>query len=219
MKEDKLEKFVRDHRDDFDDEMPPAGAWEQVQTQLPVKQTRIITLRSFTRVAAIVVIGIIGAGLLYYFSTNLNTPIISETHVVRDTLQKNLRPLPETKQQATTQGTHTLVQHPKHIVNTKTAEHINEKQFPDELKEMQAYYTLQIENRRTEILRITSSDPEVAAQLSSEFSDIDRVNNDLKKDLHDGINNQEVVEAIVLNYKSCLETLDAMLEQLREKNV
>lgn len=219
MKEDKLEKFVRDHREDFDDEMPSAGAWEQLQQHIPATPRRVFPLRTFMRVAAVVLIGIISVGLLYYFNHYQEKPLVSSVHNDTNTVHKNTTVITHKKEFA---ENHTVIK--KKILSqpsqkVQTADHNNSNVFPEELKEMQVYYTQQIENRRSEILRISSSDPEVAAQLKSEFSDIDRVNKDLKKDLNDGINSQEVAEAIILNYKSCLETLDAMLEQLKEKNV
>jgi hypothetical protein len=219
MKEDKLEKFVRDHREDFDDEMPSAGAWEQLQQHIPATPARVFQLRTLMRVAAIILIGIISVGMLYYFNYYQEKPLVSTIHHDTVTIHKNVSVVPDKKEIA---ENHTVIKKGKFSQQTtkvKATNRNNSNVFPDELKEMQAYYTQQIENRRSEILRISSSDPEVAAQLKSEFSDIDRVNNDLKKDLNDGINSQEVAEAIILNYKSCLETLDSMLEQLKEKNV
>jgi pyruvate/2-oxoglutarate dehydrogenase complex dihydrolipoamide acyltransferase (E2) component len=88
----------------------------------------------------------------------------------------------------------------------------------NEFDEMQNYYAMQIQLRRNEIVRFASDRPEIEQQINIEFASIDSVYNSMKNDLKDNMDKQEVIEAMILNYRVRLELLDVILQELKEKS-
>ena len=55
----------------------------------------------------------------------------------------------------------------------------------------------------------------VQADIKRDLSELDAIFLELKKDLNDNANNQEVIEAMIQNYMMKLEILEDMLEQIK----
>lgn len=64
MNMDKLEQFVRDNREAFDDEVPSLNVWAGIDQQLAKKQTRIVSFHRMLRVAAAVIL-LLGVGTVF----------------------------------------------------------------------------------------------------------------------------------------------------------
>jgi hypothetical protein len=87
-----------------------------------------------------------------------------------------------------------------------------------ELIEAEAYYTSQINMRKEEVFRLTASDPDVRREVDLEMVDLNRVYKDLKEDLKDNADNEEVIEAMIQNYRMKLDILEEMLLRLKQSN-
>jgi len=89
---------------------------------------------------------------------------------------------------------------------------------PEELKETQAYYETRIHTRLKEMKPMFASYPGMEEEIHKDFSRLDSICADLKKDLKDNISNQQVLEAMIENYRSKLNILESLLEDLKHKN-
>jgi hypothetical protein len=87
-----------------------------------------------------------------------------------------------------------------------------------ELIEAEAYYTSQINLKKEEVFRLTASDPEVRHEVDNEMVDLDRVYTELKEDLKDNADNEEVIEAMIQNYRMKLDILEEMLLRLKQSD-
>jgi len=87
-----------------------------------------------------------------------------------------------------------------------------------ELIEAEAYYTSLINIKKEEVFRLTSSTPEIRHEIDMELVDLDRVYAELKEDLNDNADNEEVIEAMIQNYRLKLEILEEMLQILHQAN-
>ena len=87
-----------------------------------------------------------------------------------------------------------------------------------ELIEAEAYYSSQIDLKKEEVFRLTSSNPEIRQEIDMELVDLDRVYDELKKDLNDNAANQEVIEAMIQNYRLKLDILEEMLMAIKQSN-
>ena len=90
------------------------------------------------------------------------------------------------------------------------------KQIP-QLGEAEAYYSSMAKNKMNEINNILSDDPELKKDIMDEVNELDNMSEELLKDLSDNIATQEVVEAMVQNYRLKLEILEEILEKLQER--
>ncbi len=88
--------------------------------------------------------------------------------------------------------------------------------FP-QLKETEIYYNNLINSLYKEATPLLTGNPEVKKELNSDMSQIDSICTDIKKDLKDNISNQEVVEALIQNYRTKIQILEDMLTVLKEK--
>ncbi len=93
-----------------------------------------------------------------------------------------------------------------------------EEQSPlaNNLKEAEIYYSSQIEYKRSEVIRLSDDDPSIREIIDSEMVDLDKVFQELKDDLKDNTDNEEVIEAMIQNYRIKLEVLEEVLYQLKQ---
>ena len=180
MKTDKLEQFVIENREAFDDEEPGAKVWAGVEKQSR-RTINIQWKRIGVRAAAVVVIFISS----YYF---------------HDFMQKR-----SSSREKMASG-----------------ENITEQDdMYRELQEAKYYYTSQVEEKRAEVFKIIDDDTDLKNEIDSELLDLDKVLKELKRDLKDNVNNEEVIAAMIQNYRLKLSILKDILNHLNsldEKN-
>ena len=60
--------------------------------------------------------------------------------------------------------------------------------------------------------------PEIKAELDSDLFELDSVYKSLRKDLNDNVANQEVIEAMIENYRIRIDILEEMMFFLGKQN-
>jgi|ERR1035437_431866 hypothetical protein len=92
---------------------------------------------------------------------------------------------------------------------------------PDpQLKETEIYYNSLVNSLYKEATPLLTNNPEIKKELNIDLSHLDSICGDLRKDLKDNISNQDVVEALIQNYRIKIHILEDMLTVLKanEKN-
>jgi len=84
-----------------------------------------------------------------------------------------------------------------------------------ELQEAELYYSGLINEKLEEIKPILANCPGIEDELKYDMSELDSLYADLKKDLKDNIANQEVVEAIIENYRLRIAILEELLTEIK----
>lgn len=180
MAPDKLEQFILDNRDGFDDMSPSPESWDKVKSNIkPVRQ--INWTSRLVRIAAAVVIFVSS----YIF------------------IDYTLNSYSDTELQA---GDNTLEMYENIPV----------------LVEARAYYSSQINQMENEVYRLAGTDSPISNDIKIEFEELDEVFNELKTDLKDDAANEEVIEAMIQNYRIKLQILEEILSQLKnadEQNI
>ena len=177
MSRDKLEKFVFDNKDEFDEFAPAPNLFNGVETRKP----RIIRMNwnSVMWKAAVVVGIFIGS---YFFHDWMDS---------------------------TTENTQVAA----------TEQFDQSSEIVKMLIEAEAYYTSQIDSKKEEFYLLTSGQPNIKDEIDLELVELDAVYAQLQKDLKDNADNEEVIEAMVQNYRIKLDILESVLVQLqRAKN-
>lgn len=177
MKTDKLEKFIIDHRDEFDDLEPNPAIWQKIEKRQPEK-TEFNWTRVLIRVAAVVVIFVSSYIFFDYVSNEQGRQAFTETE----------KPDP------------------------------NDTQIYQDLIEAEYYYTSQIEYSKEEFYRLAGNNSALREEINIELSELDRIYRELKEDLKDNADNEEVVVAMIQNYRLKLEILEEILIQLQPAN-
>jgi hypothetical protein len=176
MSPDKLEKYILDHREAFDDLEPDPALWERVNT----RKTPVIRInwKDIAWKAAAVAAIFVGS---YFFHDYMAS-------------RKQLTPM-------------------------MTGENSGgASPMAKELIEAEAYYSAQINMKKDEVFRLAAANPEIRHEVDNELVDLDRVFNELKDDLKDHAANEEVIEAMIQNYRLKLEILEDMLQALKQSN-
>jgi len=176
MKTDKLEKFVIDNRDEFDDLEPNPAIWDKIQKKQP-RTVKLNWKKALVRVAAVVVIFVTS----YYFHDFMDN---------RNS-DKNL------------------------VTETTSTEGVEQYQ---ELIEAEVYYTSMIDSKKEEIFMLAASNPQLREDINNELVDLDEDFRSLKEDLEDNADNEEVIVAMIQNYRLKLRILEETLIQLQQTN-
>lgn len=91
-----------------------------------------------------------------------------------------------------------------------------------ELKEAEVYYSSLISEKLKEIKPVFAENPSLEKEIRYDMDQLDSMYNTLKQDLKDNIANQEIIEAMIQNYRLRLEILEDVLLMLKpeenEKN-
>lgn len=84
-----------------------------------------------------------------------------------------------------------------------------------ELLEAEQYYTSQIKYKKSELFSLTEDAPILQKDITRDLTELDAIFKELKVDLKDNADNQEVIEAMIQNYMLRLEILEDMLNQIK----
>ncbi len=87
-----------------------------------------------------------------------------------------------------------------------------------ELMEAEYYYTSMIEQRKEEFIQLSGNNASLRKEINIELTELDKIFRELKEDLKDNADNEEVVVAMIQNYRLKLEILEEILLQLKPAN-
>lgn len=101
--------------------------------------------------------------------------------------------------------------------NTNSEKHNDEEhtQLDPQLKETEIYYNNLVNSLYKEATPLLTKNPEIKKELNSDLSHLDSICVDLKKDLKDNVSNQDVIEALIQNYRIKINILEDMLTVLK----
>ncbi|MEZ5196206.1 MAG: hypothetical protein R2764_07360 [Bacteroidales bacterium] len=87
-----------------------------------------------------------------------------------------------------------------------------------ELMEAEVYYSSQINTAREQIFQLSGSNQELIDEIDLDMQELENIFGELKNDLKDNSDNEEVIEAMIQNYRIKLEVLTEILSQLQKSN-
>lgn len=175
MSQDKLERYIRDHREAFDDLEPGPGVWDRIgKRKSPV--IRLNRKDIAWKAAAVAV-------------------IFTASWLLHDHMDARK-------------------EHKAEV----TAAEMEQSPLVGELIEAEAYYSSVILQRKEEVFRLTAAYPEVRQEIDMEMNELDKVFDELKEDLRDNADNEEVLEAMIQNYRLKLDILEEMLYRIKQSH-
>lgn len=188
--EDKLKKFVDEHRDEFDVFEPRMELWQNICEELPQKrkEAKVISIKfgdsagfsansMFMRVAAAIVL-LVGCGLTLFLMKQ-NAPVADNT------------------------------------IAATTAHAINN--IAPELAEVEAYYVSQIEEKKSRLseydLKVLGLDEQ--QEIDQELELLNSNYTQLKKQLYTNPNTDEIMSTLIQNLQLRIRVLNRQLEVLQ----
>jgi hypothetical protein len=85
-----------------------------------------------------------------------------------------------------------------------------------QLKETEFYYNNLINALYKEATPLLDGYPDIKKEFLGDMSQIDSICTDIKNDLKDNVSNQEVIEALIKNYRIKIQILEEMLDLLKQ---
>lgn len=165
---DRLEDFIKNNQEAFNDYEPSNDVWEKVAFQMNARRQphrrRIIYLSSAASAAVIagivIVLGWFRTPADAYQTTAEQYPIINET---------------------------------------------------------EAYYIRQVNAQKEAVYHLTASHPDLKQSMDNDLAELDTVLVELKRDLNDNVDNAQVIEAMIQNYRMKLMILEDIREFLEQR--
>jgi hypothetical protein len=102
--------------------------------------------------------------------------------------------------------------------NFKISSVRNQENVIPGFKEAEAYYSGLVNQKLDELKPLIDNCPMIEKELQYDMSQLDSIYADLKNDLKDNIANQEVIEAIIENYKLKISILEDILKEIDPQN-
>jgi hypothetical protein len=102
-----------------------------------------------------------------------------------------------------------------HILIGNREKQIQSVEIP-ELYEAEIYYARLVDDKIREIEPLLKDHPGLSGELENDLAELDSIYAALRSDLVDNIANDEVVEAMIQNYRLKLDILEDLLEYLQE---
>ena len=88
-----------------------------------------------------------------------------------------------------------------------------------ELKEAETYYANLVSNKLEEIKPFLASNPGISEDVNVDLMELDSVYISLKNDLRDNVANDQIIEAMIQNYRLKLRILEELQDEFKnEKN-
>ena len=176
MTKDKLEQFVLNNRDEFDELEPSAELWKgigKIEVKPKLARYSIQPLKWVVRIAAAVFI-FVGS---YYF------------HDYRS----------------------------EHQQLSQANEYLNtDNQLYNTLIEAEYYYTAKIGFETEKFYRLAGGNSLLRDEIQSELKELDDEFTELKEDLKDNADNEEIIAAMIQNYRLKLSILQEMMVQMQQ---
>ena len=101
-------------------------------------------------------------------------------------------------------------------IDLKDPAYYSSREQKQEIRETEIFYSNQLNSLYKEAEPLLTNQPEIRNELYNDMERIDSLCTEIKKDLKDNISNQEVIEALVQNYRIKIRILEDMLTILRE---
>lgn len=105
----------------------------------------------------------------------------------------------------------------KDETNAPITNNNNEYQNIPEIAEAEAYYSTLVNNKTNEISLLTVNNPEVTQELEFDLNELEQIYFELREDLSDNADNEDVIEAMIQNYKTRVDILEDLLLILKNE--
>ena len=86
-----------------------------------------------------------------------------------------------------------------------------------EIQEAEIYYSGLLSSKLNEIKPMLEEHPGIDKEMKADLNELDKMYDDLKKDLKDNVSNQEVIEAMIQNYRLRLSILEDILNEFNKE--
>lgn len=192
---DKLEDYVKNNRDNFDLLEPNAALWNNIEKRLPARD-KDRSLRVLWKAAAIIIV----FGFSFWAQMQIEE---QPQKLTQHSFHKNnneTAPAPEVQETAPV-----------------AAKQPGNNIIP-EFAETEKYYNSKVNSSMKELKVYLVKYPEVATDMKKDLAELDSVYRTLKRDLGDNVAQEEILSAMIQNYRMKLQLLEDIKSALIQNN-
>ena len=217
-----LEKFILENREKFDADTPNPQVWEKINKKMDPESKKVVPLgsrpfKSWLAAAAAVVM-IAFSGMLYNsFHNDKHATGISKTKTVEKTTEILNPPRPDSHPLDST-ALVTKTEEKKEnaeVLQTDRENELNEGNEYGENKEMY-YYAKLIDIKHEELKTLEKDEPLLYRQFASDVQKLDSVYHNLKTQLPNNSNREQVIEAMISNLQLQIGLLNKQLKIIKQ---
>lgn len=183
----RLEHFIRDHRDEFDDEQPSPQVWADLQKDLglapAVNKGKVVTMKILRWSVAAAILVLAGFGVFHLINNKSGNPQVAGGKTTIDTPALN--------------------------------DDILQKINPTYASEMY-HFTRLIELKQEELKKIETVNPDLYKSFMADINQLDSSYNALKKELPENPNREQLLEAMLENLKIQSALLNQQLQVIQK---
>lgn len=216
--EEKLEDFIKSHKNAFDDYKPSDALWQRIERNLDKgekKTGRTISMKRWLQVAAAIIGVIITISVVSYL-IYAPAKVEDDLSIVKndDTLDMKGMVLDSTNllADAFVEGD-TLYNSSLNKENDR--EKKSEATLPIEEEEL-FHYTRLIEIKQGQMAQLKKNEPELYEAFSADMNRLEADYQSLKQQFKEGLNREMLLEAMIQNLKMQSDLLNKQLEILKE---
>ena len=223
----RLEQFVRDHREEFDGDEPDAKIWETIRKDMGLgedanhkkKPAPVVRLyRAVWAVAAAVVLLI--AGTVWFLNTR---PTPGKPDIAGTTGPKAAPPSTKSSTPAATPGQN-LAQTPDsshnndNLANNSGKDAGTNSELEESQNEEMYHYAKLVEIKHKELKTIEKDEPLLYEQFSMDVNKLDSAYHGLQNQLPKNPNREQILEAMLQNLQLQMGLLNHQLDIIKQIN-
>ena len=239
---DRLEKFIRDHREEFDDDEPGKKVWEDIQFQIepgkkseqqpaPFNWSKIFRLNSVRWSAAAAIIVVMVGSIWYFQHSDKQQPGIAAAHnpassqnLSTDTSSGSGKPATVaqtpadslSKTGAADKGS-LAVAAPKDKKDDKD-QNTATTDADATINEEMYHYARLVELKHKELKTIEKDEPLLYKQFAADVHNLDSVYQTLQQQLPKNPNREQLLEAMLQNLQLQMGLLNHQLDIIKQIN-
>lgn len=106
----------------------------------------------------------------------------------------------------------------EHSMTQSDVTALEDRQILNEMLESKAYYTRLIDSKTEQVFLLTANQPSLRTEIQEEMKQLDQEFLELQNDLYDLTDSEEVLAAMIQNYRLKLQILEETMLQLKAQS-
>jgi hypothetical protein len=225
----RLEQFVRDHREEFDEEEPDNKIWEKIRMEVTPQKKKQGVLVRLGRAgwAVAAAVALVAVGSVWYFSSRstttapgvaqnvISTPDSGRQSAALATTSPNTTTKPVTADSSAPASGPTLA-----TIRPKTGKQSPSKAaaFENSMDEEMYHYAKLVEIKQNQLKVIEKDEPLLYKQFNADVYKLDSVYHSLQSQLPRNPNREQLLEAMLQNLQLQMGLLNHQLDIIKQIN-
>jgi hypothetical protein len=217
----RLEQFVRDHREEFDTEEPDSKIWEKIRTDAgprKKKQGVLVRLGRAGSIAAAAAV-LLAVACIWFFNRTVTPPptLVKQTPKTNPTNSIKAANVPQTSiDSAKTEKEQPTLASIRPRDNQESAAKTTE--LDNTMDEEMYHYAKLVEIKHNQLKVIEKDEPLLYKQFASDVNRLDSVYHNLQSQLPKNPNREQLLEAMLQNLQLQMGLLNHQLDIIKQIN-